>query len=133
RRSQWGGPGGVEAGARKWCTSGSRAPTRVMLGAMRAGAAVSRAEDVRLAARDAATRALDAGGLDEAACLIVAATPEHLDESVELCGALRDAAGPNVQIVGGATSAALAPGGAVMEDGPALGVLGLAQRAELSS
>src|SRR5437763_488617 len=60
---------------------------------MRAGAAVSRAEDVRLAARDAATRALDAAGLDEAACLIVAATPEHLDEAVELCEALRDAAG----------------------------------------
>src|SRR5437763_4599761 len=34
---------------------------------MRAGAAVSRAEDVRLAARDAATRALDSAGLDEAA------------------------------------------------------------------
>src|SRR2546421_11037819 len=76
---------------------------------MRAGAAVSRAEDVRLAARDAATRALDAGGLDEAACLIVAATPEHLDEAVELCEALRDAAGANAQIVGGATSAALVP------------------------
>src|SRR5438045_8547685 len=72
-------------------------------GGMRAGAAVSRAEDVRLAARDAATRALDSAGLDEAACLIVAATPEHLDEAVELCEALRDAAGPNVQIVGGAT------------------------------
>src|SRR3989454_2196955 len=47
-------------------------------------------EDVRLAARDAATRALDAAGLDEAACLVVAATPEHLDEAVELCEALRD-------------------------------------------
>jgi len=79
---------------------------------MRAGAAVSRAEDVRLAARDAATRALDAAGLDEAACLIVAATPEHLDEAVELCEALRDAAGANAQIVGGATSAALVPGDA---------------------
>ena len=33
---------------------------------MRAGAAVSREEDVRLAARDAATRALDAAGLDDA-------------------------------------------------------------------
>src|SRR6266478_4264881 len=100
---------------------------------MRAGAAVSRAEDVRLAARDAATRALDAAGLDEAACLIVAATPEHLDEAVELCEALRDAAGANAQIVGGATSAALVPGDAEMEDGPALGVLALAQRAELFS
>src|SRR5207249_5207447 len=44
---------------------------------MRAGAAVSREEDVSLAARDAATRALDAGGLDEAGCLVVAATPEQ--------------------------------------------------------
>ncbi|HXM75535.1 MAG TPA: hypothetical protein VN971_02045, partial [Thermoanaerobaculia bacterium] len=85
---------------------------------MRAGAAVSRAEDVRLAARDAATRALDAAGLDEAACLIVAATPEHLDESLELCEALRDAAGPNAQIVGGATSAVGVPGDAETEEGP---------------
>src|SRR2546425_839860 len=100
---------------------------------MRAGAAVSRAEDVRLAARDAATRALDAAGLDEAACLVVAATPEHLDEAVELCEALRDAAGANAQIVGGATSAVLVPGDAEMEEGPALGVLALAQRAELFS
>src|SRR3989442_12527394 len=96
---------------------------------MRGGAAVSRAEDVRLAARDAATRALDAAGLDEAACLVVAATPEHLDEAVELCEALRDAAGANAQIVGGATSAGLVPGDAEMEEGPALGVLALAQRA----
>src|SRR2546426_4409339 len=90
-------------------------------------------EDVRLAARDAATRALDAAGLDEAACLVVAATPEHLDEAVELCEALRDAAGANAQIVGGATSAVLVPGDAEMEEGPALGVLALAQRAELFS
>src|SRR2546425_7727658 len=88
---------------------------------MLAGPAVSRAEDVRLAARDAATRALDAAGLDEAACLVVAATPEHLDEAVELCEALRDAAGANAQIVGGATSAVLVPGDAEMEEGPALG------------
>jgi small ligand-binding sensory domain FIST len=100
---------------------------------MRAGAAVSRAEDVRLAARDAATRALDAAGLDEARCLVVAATPEHLDESLELCEALRDAAGPNAQIVGGATSAASVPGDAEIEEGPALGVLALDQRAELFS
>jgi small ligand-binding sensory domain FIST len=100
---------------------------------MRAGAAVSRAEDVRLAARDAATRALDAAGLDEAACLIVAATPEHLDESLELCEALRDAAGPNAQIVGGATSAVAVPGDAETEEGPALGVLVLERRAELFS
>src|SRR3989454_1935993 len=100
---------------------------------VRAGAAVSRAEDVRLAARDAATRALDAAGLDQAACLVVAATPEHLDESLELCAALRDAAGPKTQIVGGATSAALVPGDAETEEGPALGVLALEQRAELFS
>lgn len=100
---------------------------------MRAGAAVSRVEDVRLAARDAATRALDAAGLDEASCLVVAATPEHLDESVELCEALRDAAGANAQIVGGAASAVLVPGDAETEEGPALGVLALEQRAELFS
>ena len=100
---------------------------------MRAGVAVSRAEDVRLAARDAATRALDAAGLDEAACLVVAATPEHLDESLELCAALRDAAGGNAQIFGGATSAVLVPGDAETEEGPALGVLALEQRAELFS
>jgi small ligand-binding sensory domain FIST len=100
---------------------------------MRAGAAVSRTEDVRLAARDAATRALDAAGLDEAGCLLVAATPEHLDESVELCDALRDAAGRSAQIVGGATSAALVPGDADTEEGPALGVLALEQRGELFS
>ncbi len=100
---------------------------------MRAGAAVSRVEDVRLAARDAATRALDAAGLDEAACLVVAATPEHLDEAVELCEALRDAGGANAQIVGGATSAALVPGDADTEEGPALGVLALDRRAELFS
>src|SRR5256714_15097256 len=100
-----------------------------MLGAMRAGAAVSRAEDVRLAARDAATRALDAAGLDEAACLVVAATPEHLDEAVELCEALRDAAGANAQIVGGATSAGLGPAGPGVEESPALGGAALGPRA----
>src|SRR6266446_4978448 len=100
---------------------------------MRAGAAVSRAEDVRLAARDAATRALDAAGLDEAGCLVVAATPEHLDEALELCEALHDAAGPKAQIVGGATTAALVPGDAETEEGPALGVLALEHRAELFS
>jgi small ligand-binding sensory domain FIST len=100
---------------------------------MRAGAAVSRSPDVRLAARDAATRALDAAGLDEAGCLVIAATPEHLDESLALCEALRDAAGAGVQIVGGATSAALVPGDADTEEGPALGVLALEQRAHLFS
>jgi len=104
-----------------------------MLQQMRAGAAVSREEDVRLAARDAATRALDAAGIDEAACLVVAATPEHLDESIDLCDALRDAAGAGAQIVGGATSAALCPGDAEIEEGPALGVLALDQKAHLFS
>ena len=104
-----------------------------MLRGMRAGAAVSRSPDVRLAARDAATRALDAAGLDEAGCLVVAATPEHLDESLELCEALRDAAGKGAQIVGGATSAVLVPGDADTEEGPALGVLALEQRAHLFS
>lgn len=104
-----------------------------MLCRMRAGAAVSRSPDVRLAARDAATRALDAAGLDEAGCLVVAATPEHLDESLELCEALRDAAGRGAQIVGGATLAALVPGDADTEEGPALGVLALEQRAHLFS
>jgi small ligand-binding sensory domain FIST len=98
---------------------------------MRAGAAVSREEDVRLAARDAATRALDAAGLDEAGCLVVAATPEHLDESIELCEALRDACGEGAQIIGGATSAAFTPGDADTEEGPALGVLALEQPAHL--
>jgi small ligand-binding sensory domain FIST len=100
---------------------------------MRAGAAVSREEDVQLAARDAATRALDAAGLDEAGCVVVAATPEHLDESIELCEALRDACGAGVQIFGGATSAANTPGDADTEEGPALGVLVLEQTAHLFS
>src|SRR5947209_9354310 len=100
---------------------------------MRAGAAVSREEDVSLAARDAATRALDAGGLDEAGCLVVAATPEHLDESIELCAALRDVVGAGAQIVGGATLAAFCPGDAAIEEGPALGVLALDQRAHVFS
>lgn len=104
-----------------------------MLPLMKAGVAVSREEDVRLAARDAATRALDAAGLDEAACLVVAATPEHLDESLELCEALRDAAGAGSQIVGGATLLALCPGDADAEAGPSLGVLALEQRAHLFS
>src|SRR2546428_10802293 len=100
-----------------------------MLGGMRAGAAVSRAEDVRLAARDAATRALDAAGLDEAACLVVAATPEHLDEAVELCEALRDAAGANAQIVGGATSAGGVSRAPPVAEGPRPGGPGHAPRA----
>src|SRR5471030_475069 len=100
---------------------------------MRAGAAVSREEDVRLAARDAATRALDAAGLDEAGCILVAATPEHLDESIELCEALRDACRAGVQIVGGAASSVFTPGDADTEEGPALGVLVLEQTGHLFS
>ncbi len=100
---------------------------------MKAGAAVSREEDVSLAARDAATRALDAAGLDEAGCLVVAATPEHLDESLEMCVALRDVVCAGAQIVGGATSAAMVPGDAEVEEGPALGILALEQRAHLFS
>jgi small ligand-binding sensory domain FIST len=100
---------------------------------MRAGAAVSREEDVSLAARDAATRALDAAGLDEAGCLVVAATPEHLDESIEMCAALRDVVGAGAQIVGGATSCVMVPGDSSTEDGPALGVLALEQRAHIFS
>jgi small ligand-binding sensory domain FIST len=100
---------------------------------MRAGAAVSREEDVRLAARDAATRALDAAGLDEAACVVVAATPEHLDESIELCDAIRDSCGAGVQIIGGATSSAFTLGDAETEEGPALGVLVLEQPGHLFS
>jgi small ligand-binding sensory domain FIST len=100
---------------------------------MRAGAAVSREEDVQLAARDAATRALDAAGLDEAGCVLVAATPEHLDESIELCEALRDACGAGVQIVGGATSSVFTLGDADTEEGPALGVLVLEQQGHLFS
>src|SRR5207302_8218119 len=105
----------------------------VMLQSMGAGAAVSREEDVSLAARDAATRALDAGQLDEAGCLVVAATPEHLDESIELCAALRDVVGAGAQIVGGATLAAFVPGDSTPEEGPALGVLALEQRAHVFS
>jgi small ligand-binding sensory domain FIST len=92
---------------------------------MRAGAAVSRHEDVRIAARDAAARALDAADLDGAGCLLVGATPEHLDEAIDLCAELRDVAGASTHIFGGATSAAFVPGDAEAEEGPALGVLAL--------
>ena len=98
---------------------------------MRAGAAVSREEDVLLAARDAVARALDLADLDEAGCLVVACTPEHLDEAPELCAALREVAGKNAQIIGGATSAAMVPGDADVEEGPALGILALEDRARL--
>src|SRR5260370_8206936 len=92
---------------------------------MRGGAAVSRQEDVRLAARGAAATALDAADLDGAGCLLVGATPEHLDEAIDLCAELRDVAGASTHIFGGATSAAFVPGDADAEEGPALGVLAL--------
>jgi small ligand-binding sensory domain FIST len=94
---------------------------------MRAGAAVSREQDVREAARDAAQRALQRAGLSKAGCLVVAATPEHLDEALDLCAELRAVAGARTHIVGGATSAAMVPGDADTEQGPALGVLALEQ------
>src|SRR5712691_12151883 len=100
---------------------------------MRAGAAVSREQDVRDAARDAAQRALKNAGLTKAGCLVVAATPEHLDQALDLCAELRAVAGPRTHIVGGATSAAMVPGDAETEEGPALGVLALEHRAELFS
>src|SRR5260370_38666879 len=89
---------------------------------MRGGAAVSRQEDVRIAARDAAARALDAADLDGAGCLLVGATPEHLDEAIDLCAELRDVAGAATHIFGGATSPAFVPRRAQAEGGPALGV-----------
>ena len=98
---------------------------------MRAGCAISREEDVNLAARDACSRALDAADLDSAGCLIVTATPEHLDEAVELCEALRDVAGFEAQIVGGATTACMVHGDSETEEGPALGVLALEHPAAL--
>src|SRR5260370_5199407 len=77
---------------------------------MRGGAAVSRQEDVRIAARDAAARALDAADLDGAGCLLVGATPEHLDEAIDLCAELRDVAGASTPIFRGAASPAFVPG-----------------------
>jgi small ligand-binding sensory domain FIST len=94
---------------------------------MRAGAAVSREHDVRDAARDAAQRALQNAGLTKAGCLVVAATPEHLDEALDLCAELRAVAGPRTHIVGGATLAVMVPGDAEIEQGPALGILALEQ------
>src|SRR5947207_15740725 len=98
-----------------------------MLDSVRAGVAVSRESDVRDAARDAARRALKNAGLAKAGCLVVAATPGHLDEALELCAELRAVAGPRTHIVGGATSAVMVPGDAETEQGPALGILALEQ------
>lgn len=97
---------------------------------MRAGAGLSRNPDVREAAAEAAGQALAAGGLSRASCLVVAATPEHLDESLDLVDALRRAAGGGVRIVGGATGTAAILGDAEEEEGPVLGVLALEAGAE---
>lgn len=85
---------------------------------------MSRQEEVRAAAREAATRALVAAGLREAGCLFVAGSVEHFDEALELCAELRAVAGASVQVIGGAVNAVTVPGDA-REDGPALGVLAL--------
>ena len=100
---------------------------------MRAGAAVSRDETVGNAAHDAVSRSLAQAGLASAGCLIVAATVEQLDESLELCAALRAAAGDRVQIVGGAATSVFAPGDADIEDGSAVGVLALERPGHLFS
>ena len=97
-----------------------------------AGAAVSRLIDVRAAARDAGERALRAAGLERAGCVIVAGTVEQLDESIDLCDELQRVLGHGVQIIGGATSAALVRGDAV-EEGPALGLLVLGSRGHVFS
>jgi small ligand-binding sensory domain FIST len=85
---------------------------------------VSREDNVRVAAADAAGRALAQAGLSEAGCLFVAATAHHLDEAIDLCASLREAAGPRARIVGGAAAAVMTLGDAA-EEGPALGVLAL--------
>ena len=92
---------------------------------MKAGAGISRNANVREAAGEAARRALADGGLTRASCLVVAATPEHLDESIELVEALREVAGEDVRIVGGATGTAAILGDAEQEQGPVLAVLAL--------
>jgi small ligand-binding sensory domain FIST len=94
---------------------------------MRAGAAISREHDVREAARDAASRALQRAGLSKAGCVLVAATPEHFDQALDLCAELREVAGARTHIVGVATTAAMMPGDAETEQGPALGLLALEQ------
>lgn len=91
---------------------------------MRAGAGLSRQDDVRAAAAQAAGLALAQAGLSQAGCLFVAATPHHLDEAIDLCAALRAAAGPHARIVGGAAASVMTPADEA-EEGPALGVLAL--------
>src|SRR5438552_12599031 len=100
---------------------------------MRAGVAVSREHDVRDAARDAAARALQNAGLAKAGCLVVAGTPDHLDQALDLCDELRKVAGPRAHIVGGATSAVMVPGDSLSEEGPALGILALEQPGHIFS
>jgi small ligand-binding sensory domain FIST len=100
---------------------------------MRAGAAISRDGSVSLAAPDAVKRALAQAGLARAGCLIVAATIEHVDESIELCAALRKHAGAGAQIVGGAASSVFVPGDADLEEGPALGILALERKGHVFS
>jgi small ligand-binding sensory domain FIST len=91
---------------------------------MRAGVAVSRLDDVREAATDAAGRALREAGLRRAGCLVVAGTVQHLDEAIDLCAALRKTAGERARIVGGAASAVMCFSDESEEE-PALGVLAL--------
>lgn len=98
----------------------------------RAGAAVSRLIDVRSAARDAAERALRSAGLLRAGCAIVGGTVEQLDEAIDLCDELQKVLGPNVQIIGGAASAAMVRGDSA-EEGPALGLLVLESKGHLFS
>src|ERR1700736_1704868 len=100
---------------------------------MRAGAAIRRDGSASLAAPDAVKRALAQAGLARAGCLIVAATIEHVDESIELCAALRKHAGAGAQIVGGAASSVFVPGDAEIEEGPALGILALEQKGHVFS
>src|SRR5438552_2335636 len=97
---------------------------------MQAGAAISRHPEVRRAARDAAERALAAGGLTRAGCLLVGGTVEHFDQAIDLCDELREVAGPSVQIVGGAVESVQLRGDGA-EQGPALGVLAIPDQAHV--
>jgi len=91
---------------------------------MRVGVGLSRNAEVRAAAREAAERALEAGNIGRATCLLVGGTVDHLDQSIDLCEELREVAGASVQIVGAAVGAVLLRGDAT-EDGPALGVFAI--------
>ncbi len=71
-------------------------------------------------------------GLLRAGCAIVAGTVEHLDESIDLCEELQKQLGTEVQLVGGATSAAMVRGDSA-EEGPALGLLVLESKGHLFS